>query len=169
MLGALGAVVLAAAAPAAVLASGDSEDHLLPNGKVIHMALASGTKVTFTAVQNGVLTVSVSCTTSTTSFTSGAPFEAAKSQFGPFAIAKPTFTNCTGPNPSQPPAVTVSGSWAAIFHDAASDETATEPNTGDKITLLIPKAGITINPGDPSAPTCTVVVAPNGAGVHDGS
>jgi hypothetical protein len=53
---------------------------------------------------------------------------------------------------------TTSGAWKIGFVDKASDETSAEPNTGDKLRIIIPKAGAVVKTSE----GCTITVAPNG-------
>lgn len=51
------------------------------------------------------------------------------------------------------------GKWKIGFKDAANDESQTEPNSGDKLVVTVPKAGAIVN----NSLGCTITVAPNGA------
>jgi hypothetical protein len=65
---------------------------------------------------------------------------------GTFKVTPPTFNDGTGTpcldNLHYTHAITSSGTWKIGVIDAASDETSTEPNAGDKIKLTMPQNGL---------------------------
>jgi hypothetical protein len=98
----------------------------------------------------GGLAFTASCTSSTLSAKTPAR------GLGPVSV-KPTFTGCTD-NFGGTDKVKVHGVWKLTFADAANDEAQTEPNSGDGLTLLVPKGGATFT--STFLPGCTITVAP---------
>ena len=142
-----------------VLAAGDSDDNIAPASKSVTASLKSATNATLKTTI-GVINVTVTCTGSSISATTPA------TGLGPFGAGSPTFTGCTdslgGSDTFKP-----SGSWTIRFRDAANDETAKEPNTGDSLALTIPKDGATVTTS--ADPGCTITVAPTGSATVSGS
>jgi hypothetical protein len=154
--GTLAAAAVTALALGSVLASAatatDTDDHYKPAGATIRFVSA---RMVFSEPPTGG--VIVTCTNSTTNG------KTPTSGLGEFAIAQPKFNDgyattgapkvCTD-NLQGTEVITTSGSWAIGFIDAANDETTTEPNTGDRFRVFIPKGGMVIKSS--LGATCTV-------------
>jgi len=155
--------VVAAVGAAAVLATGDTDDHLSPAKTIIHTALKAGTNASFSGKLAGI-TVTSNCTSSTDSFKTPAH------GLGPVKAANPTFTGCTDTLHGTDTVTTNSknGKWTEKLVDVANDEKAEK--RGDHIRLTIPQAGATVVSS--VVPTCVITVAPNGpatvTGAYDG-
>jgi len=144
------ALALAFGVVLASAASTDTDDHYKPANTTVK---SSSTKVVVSG--SGI---TMTCTHSSTSG------KAPATGLGLFTITPPTFND--GGTPTKPctdsvggkDTITTSGTWRAGFVDVANDEPATEPNTGDRFKLIIPKDGVV----DHNSFGCTVTVAPNG-------
>jgi hypothetical protein len=156
--GALAASLTAALAFSAVLAhaslqAGDTEDKYKPAGTHV---TGTSTKTTFSVPGTSPI-ITVTCTHSVAGGTTPA------TGLGMFAINPlPVFNDGTG-HPCRDSlggtvTTTTSGAWKIGFVDKASDETSAEPNTGDKLRIIIPKAGAVVKTSE----GCTITVAPNG-------
>ena len=165
MLRLLTAAAATALAFRAVLIAGtsttDTDDHYKPANTTVK---STSTKTVATASTG----VSLTCTNSTTSGKTPA------TGLGLFIITPPKFNDgytATGkPKPCTDSArgtdvIATSGTWQAGFIDAAGDETAIEPNTGDRFRIIIPKAGAV----DHNSFGCTITFAPAGPFALTGS
>jgi hypothetical protein len=157
--GALAAALTAALAFSAVLAhaslqAGDTDDHYKPAATVIK---GTSTKTTFSVPASSPV-ITVTCTHST------AGGKTPATGLGTFAINPlPVFNDGTG-HPCRDSlggtvTTTTSGAWKIGFVDKATDETSAEPNTGDKLKIIIPQGGAVVKTSE----GCTITVAPNGA------
>jgi hypothetical protein len=149
---AIAAMALGAAVASAGPLAKDSDDHYNPVSTVV--AGAAGTN-TFAA--GGIL---VTCTHSTAG--GKTPATGLKA----FAIAPlPTFNDGASGAPCTDSFgftdfTTTSGAWKLAFLDAAGDETQTEPNSGDRLEVIIPKAGAVVTVKNGISTVCTITVAP---------
>jgi hypothetical protein len=139
----------------AAAVTADTDDHYKPPNTVIK---STSTK----AVSKAASGVSLTCTNSTTSGRTPA------TGLGLFPTSAPKFNDgysATGaPKPCTDSAggtdvITTTGTWQAGFVDAAGDETAAEPNTGDRFRIVIPKAGAV----DHNSFGCVITLAPTAA------
>jgi len=134
----------------AASAAADTDDHYSPAGTVI--------KSTSSKVVVSASGVSLTCTNSSTSGKTPA------TGLGSFTTSRPTFND--GGLPAKPctdslggtDTITTSGTWTVGLIDAANDETAAEPNSGDRVKLIVPKSGVV----DHNSFGCVVTVAPSG-------
>jgi len=148
-----------ALATGAVLASaaGDSDDHYKPPGTVI---TATSAKAVSTA--GGV---TLTCTHSVTKGKTPAM------GLGLFTISPPVFND--GGSPAKPctdsakgtDTITASGTWRVGFIDSIDDEATAEPNTGDRLELVIPQKGAV----DHNSFGCVITLAPSGPVTLTGS
>jgi hypothetical protein len=156
------AIVLTAATVYAT-SSSDTEDHFsVKSGTVISGSLKSGTGMTFVGSIDGI-GLTVTCT----GFT-GSGAVPAKGLSVTLSKA-PAFSGCTDTLGGTDTITTntTNGKWKLSEVDAANDEAATEPNTGDKIRLTIPKAGASFSSS--FDPGCVITVAPSAAASVTGS
>lgn len=137
--------------------STDTEDHFsAAAGTVVTGNLKTGTAMKFVGSIDG-LTVTVTCT----KFTDSGSVPATGLTV---VLSKPpTISGCTDSLGGTDTVVTNStnGKWKLSEVDAANDETAVEPNTGDHARLTIPKAGASFSSSIVSG--CTVTAAPTAA------
>jgi hypothetical protein len=142
-----------------VLAATDTEDNISPASQAVTASLKPATKASLKTTI-GAITITVTCTKS--SLTGTTPAKG----LGPFPVGSPSFGGCTdtlgGTDTFKP-----SGSWKLRFVDAPNDETSTEPNSGDRLSLTIPKDGAKVTTS--ADPGCTVTVAPSAAVTVTGS
>jgi hypothetical protein len=141
--------VLAHASPQAA----DTDDHYSPASTQI---TGTSTKTTF-SVPPASPVLTVTCTHST----SGGKTPA--TGLGLFPVNPlPVFNDGTGnpctDNLNGTETTTTSGPWMIGGIDKANDETSTEPNTGDKVKIIVPKGGAVVHTSE----GCTITVAPNG-------
>jgi hypothetical protein len=115
--------------------------------------LKAGTKLTFNGTVNG-LPITVTCTTFHAQGT--LPNSGLTA-----TIAPPTISGCTDTIGGTDTVKTnqTNGKWQVTFVDSAS-ETAAEPNSGDQVQLVIPKAGAVFT--DSVLSGCTITAAPTG-------
>jgi hypothetical protein len=135
-------------------ASTDTDDHAsLAAGTVVKGTLKSGTTLTFAGTIDG-FGITVTCTGFTAS--GKIPSKGLKVTL----TTPPTFSGCKDTLGGTDTVTTNStnGKWAVQEIDLANDEAATEPNTGDKLALVIPKAGATFTSSVVSG--CVITVAP---------
>ena len=133
----------------------DSDDHYKPASTLIK---AKSTKAATTAASGITLT----CTNSTTSGKTPA------TGLGVFATSAPKFNDgYTSTGAAKPctdsaggtDVITTSGTWRVGFIDAAGDETVSEPNTGDRLKIVIPQGGAV----DHNSFGCVITLAPSAA------
>jgi hypothetical protein len=141
--------VLAHASPQAA----DTDDKYKPAGMQVN---GTSSKTTF-SVPGGSPIITVTCTHST------AGGKTPATGLGMFAISPlPAFNDGTGrpctDSLGGTVTTTTSGAWKIGFVDKASDETSAEPNTGDRMQIIIPKAGAVVHTSE----GCTITVAPSG-------
>jgi hypothetical protein len=142
-------VAVGVIAPAVIAAGTDTDDFVQPVSTVVHTSLKPGTTTTFTGTVSTV-TVTEHCTASSTSGKTPAHGLV-------MAVAPVSFTGCTD-NFKGTDTVKTSGVWHVTFVDAPNDEAATEPNSGDKLSVTVPIKGATVvSSADPG---CTITVAP---------
>jgi hypothetical protein len=157
--GALAASLTAALAFSAVLAhaspqAGDTDDKYKPAGTQV---TGTSTKTTF-SVPGGSPIITVTCTHS------AAGGKTPATGLGLFAINPlPVFNDGTG-KPCKDSlggtvTTTTSGAWKIGFVDKGSDETSAEPNSGDKLKIIIPQGGAVVKTSE----GCTITVAPSGS------
>jgi hypothetical protein len=160
--GVVGALLLTAGVVHAATSS-DTEDHFSAKaGTIVKGSLKSGTKMTFVGTITGI-SVTVTCTTFTGS-------GAVPAKGLSVTLSKPpTISGCTDSLGGTDTVVTnqTNGKWKLSEVDAANDESAAEPNTGDKARLTIPKAGASFSSSILSG--CTITAAPNGPASITGS
>jgi hypothetical protein len=155
-----GAVVLASTsvgfASTGTHKASDTDDHFsVKAGTVITGNLKSGTSVTFKGSIDGIA-LTVTCTTFTASG------KAPATGLSATLPVPPTLSGCMDTLGGTDTVKTNStnGKWKIGEIDAPNDEAATEPNTGDKFFITIPKAGATFTSSVLSA--CVITAAPNG-------
>lgn len=131
--------VVVGLATGVAFAQGDTDDSISPASTNFTATQTTGAVFSFTL--NG-LPFTVTCKNA--SFSGRTP----SSGLGPVNITNPIFSNCTdqGGNPVTVTTNSINGQWGTTFVDAPAESeiTGTEPNTGDQLQILIPKAGITI-------------------------
>jgi len=128
-----------------------TEDHLVPAGTHV---TGTSSRTVF-SVGHGVIIVTCTHSTSgTTTAKTGLPFTKISPlpQFNDGA-GKP----CTD-NTGSTDTTTTQGTWLIGFLDKASDETSAEPNAGDRLEVIVPKAGAIVT----NTLHCKIIVAPNG-------
>ena len=156
-LGSLGITAAALLVTTTVYASTtDSEDHFsLAAGTIVKGALVSGTKMVFNGKVDGT-SVTVKCT----KFASAGKIPA--KGLTVTLSAPPTISGCTDSAGGTDTVKTnqTNGAWKMREVDAASDESATEPNSGDKLKLIIPKRGAVFSSSLLAG--CKITVAPSG-------
>ena len=136
-------------------ASTDTDDHLsVPTGTTVTGALKTGTNMVFHGTINGV-PITVNCKTFSAS---------GKTPAKGITVtlpAPPTISGCTDTIGGTDTLKTnqTNAKWKLKGVDAPNDENQTEPNTGDKLTLIIPKAGATFTSS--VLPGCTLTAAPS--------
>lgn len=159
--GVASAIVLTAATVYATGAT-DTGDHFNKAAGTIETGrLKTGTTMQFTGSIDGI-PVTVTCT----GFTGKGPVPA--TGLTVTLSAPPTFSGCTDSLGGTDTITTnqTNGKWKLAEVDSAT-ETTTEPNTGDKARLTIPKAGATFSSSLVSG--CTITVAPTAAHSVTGS
>ncbi len=142
------------AASTAWAASTDTDDHFSsPSGTVVTGTNKAGTDITFKGTING-LPITVNCT----SFKASGKLPA--TGLSVTLSAPPAITGCKDTLGGTDTIKTnqTNGKWKVVEIDAANDENATEPNTGDKVSLVVPKAGATFTSSIVSG--CTITAAP---------
>lgn len=135
------------AAPATPFAT-DTDDKYKPAGKLV---TGTSHKTVFSVAAGAIV---VTCTKSVASGTTPT------TGLGTFTIKPPTFSDGTGPctdNLGGTDTTSTSGTWKIGSIDQANDETGSEPNTGDKLFVIVPKAGAVVH----NSLGCTITVAPN--------
>jgi hypothetical protein len=134
-------------------AQGDTDDSIIPVNTAF---TANSTGIVFKIIVNGI-SITVTCKTSSISGTTP------PSGLGPMNISV-SFSNCTVSAGGSATITTnnTNGPWLLTFLDstATNEETQTEPNTGDKMQITIPKAGATFT--STAFPGCTITAAPAG-------
>jgi len=138
-------------------ANTDTDDHLsLPAGTTVTGALKTGTNMVFTGTINGV-PITVNCKT----FSASGKVPAKGITVS--LPAPPTISGCTDSLGGTDTIKTnqTNAKWKLKGIDAPNDENQTEPNTGDKLALTIPKAGATFTSSLVAG--CTLTTAPNAA------
>ena len=130
-------------------------DHWNPGNTVV-----AGNAITNTVFSAGGITVT--CTHST------AGGKTPATGFKPFVITpKPTFDNGGGAPCTDSfgfkDYTTTSGTWKLGFLDAAGDEAQSEPNAGDRLDVIVPKAGAVVLVKNGSSTVCTITVGPTGS------
>ena len=151
----LGALVLTAATVYAT--STDTDDHFsVAAGTKVVGNLKSGTTMNFAGTIDGI-PVTVKCTT----FTGSGKVPATGLSVS--LSTPPVLGGCTDSLGGTDTVTTntTNGKWKLTEVDAANDEAQTEPNSGDKVTLTIPKAGATFKSSTLSS--CTITAAPTAA------
>jgi hypothetical protein len=143
-------VIAAVVAPVVIAAGGDTDDHVSPANTTIKAKLKPGTKSTFVGKVTSI-TVTEHCTGSTTSGKTPAR------GLGPVPTTPPTFTGCTD-SLNGKDTTKVTGTWKLKFVDAANDESQKEPNSGDKLKIIIPMKGATVTSS--FDPKCHITAAP---------
>jgi hypothetical protein len=154
----LAAASIAALAFSAVLAhaspqAGDTDDHYKPAATVIK---GTSSKTTFSVPASSPV-ITVTCTHS------AAGGKTPATGLGTFAINPlPVFNDGTG-NPCKDSlggheTTKTSGAWKIGFVDKGSDETSAEPNSGDRLKIIIPQGGAVVTTSE----GCVITVAPNG-------
>jgi hypothetical protein len=136
-------------APAVIAQGTDTDDFVQPGSTLV---TTTSTKTNFVA-QDGPATVTSTCTHASTSGRTPAHGLV-------MAVKAMSFTGCTDSLGAHDGGdiYKTSGVWHVTFIDAANDETATEPNSGDKLAITVPTKGMTITSS--FDPTCVVTVAP---------
>jgi hypothetical protein len=162
---AVGVFVLLGATASTVYAvsNTDTGDHFsLPAGTVVTGNLKAGTDFTANGIIDGG-SIIVTCTTFSTTGT--VPASGLK-----IKIAPPTISGCTDSlggtdtvNTNQ-----TNGKWSLKELDVAGTGDNSEPNTGDKAKLTIPKAGATFQ-SSIFGSACVIVVEPTAAGSVKGT
>lgn len=128
----------------------DTDDKYNPGGKLV--TGKNSTSLTFVA---GAITVTCTFSTAggTTPKTGLAPFTMKPLPVFADTGNKPCTDNIGGMDTTK----TV-GAWKIGFVDAPNDESQKEPNTGDKLEIIIPKAGAVVS----NSFGCTITISPNG-------
>ncbi len=132
----------------------DSDDHYNPAGTTVK---GTSTKTTFSVPATSPV-ITVTCTHSS------AGGKTPATGLGAFTISpRPVFNDgkgkpCTD-NLGGTETTTTSGTWKIQEIDAAGDESQSEPNSGDKLQVTVPKGGAVVHTSE----GCTITVAPNGA------
>lgn len=150
--------VVAGLGTGVALAAGETDDNISPANT--NVTATNTTNIVFKIIINNV-PVTVTCKNSSISGTTPA------SGLGPFNISNPSFTNCTDSLGGTDTVTTtsVNGSWQLTFLDVANDETQTEPNSGDRLQITIPKAGAKFTLS--SFSSCVVTVSGTIAGAYN--
>ena len=142
VLGAAAAVVAMTAATA--LAAGDTDDSLSPANT--SFTVSNSGNITFAGTING-LAITVTCTGVTmTAKTPASGLTASVTSNPVYSGCRDTFGGTD--------TVTSHGTYSLTLKDAASDSTATEPNSGDQLTINIPNGGATFTSN--ILPGCTI-------------
>ena len=154
----VGVVAILVGTATAVYASAENDtDHFSrPAGTVVKGALKTGTVIKFTGSINGI-PITVKCT----HFAASGPLPA--SGLTATLSAPPTVSGCTDSLGGTDTVATnqTNGPWLLQGIDKPLDEGLAEPNaTGDKASLIIPKAGATFKSNAVSA--CVITAAPSG-------
>jgi hypothetical protein len=150
------AAALLGTASAVFASTGDTDDHFsLAAGTTVTGSLKTGTDMVFAGTINGV-PITVTCT----SF-SGSGKVPAKGLHVTIAAAKISGCHDTLGGTDTIATNQTNGKWGLTEVDAPNDESQTEPNTGDKGVLTIPKAGATFVSS--VLPTCVLTAAPTAA------
>jgi hypothetical protein len=135
---------------------GDTDDHFsVPAGTLVAASLKSGTTMDLGVTLDGV-PVTVTCATLSAS-------GAVPSSGLSITLAKPpTLGACHDSLGGVDTVVTnaTNGKWKLTEIDAVNDEAQREPNTGDKLAIVIPKGGMTVTSSVISG--CTLTLAPSG-------
>lgn len=158
LLSALAVATVSIATAATVYAAGstDTDDHFsLAAGTTVTGALKTGTDMTLTGNIDS-FPVTVKCT----SFKASGKVPATGLSV---TLSKPpTISGCTDSLGGTDTVTTnqTTGKWKLSEIDAPNDETATEPNTGDKLKLTIPKAGATFS-SSLLGSGCVITAAPS--------
>ena len=151
---AVAAMALGAAVASAGPLAKDTDDHYSPAGATV---VGTAGINTFTA---GAVTV-----TCTQSVAGGKTPATGLKAFNISPL--PTFNDGTGVPCNDSfgfkDTTTTSGVWKLAFLDAAGDETQTEPNSGDRLEVIIPKGGAVVAVTNAGSPVCTITVAPTAA------
>ena len=128
--------------------AGDTDDHYTPAATQV---TGHSTKTVFT-----VGPITVTCTNSV------AGGKTPATGLGAFKLSPlPVFNDgsssapCTD-NLGFKDTTTTLGAWTIGFKDAALDETKSEPNTGDKLVVTVPKGGAVVH----NTAGCVITVAP---------
>ncbi len=157
-LGIAGALMLTAGVVHAATST-DTDDHFsVAAGTTISGSLKSGTSMVFKGTIDGIIPLTVTCK----SFSASGKVPA--KGLSVTLTAPPTIGSCTDSLGGTDTITTnhTNGSWKLVEVDAPNDESATEPNKGDKAQLVIPKAGATFSSSVETG--CVITVAPT-AGV----
>jgi hypothetical protein len=141
-LAATAAIALAGLVTTTALAAGDTDDFVTPSGSFS----ASATGVTFQGTING-FPIKVTCNSSLSGTVPATGLVLTLS-------SPPSFTSCHD-SLGGSDTVTESGTWTLTFVDAANDETAAEPNSGDTLSLAVPANGATFTSS--FFPSCHVI------------
>jgi hypothetical protein len=146
-------VAVGVIAPAVIAQGTDTDDFVQPVSTVV---TTTSTKTVFVA-QLGPATVTSTCTHASTSGRTPAHGLVMAVKPMSFGTIPGHCTDNLGAHDAGDIYKT-SGVWHITFLDAANDEAATEPNSGDRLVVTVPIKGITITMN--FDPLCLITVAP---------